>query len=56
MINPPPLGQALNGYEPGESVHIDYISIKDKEGILVLKDGFSVWTMLWYAEAFDVHQ
>ena len=52
-MTPPPLGEAVNGNEPGESVHIDYISIRDKEGILVMKCGFSCWTMLFYAEDFD---
>ena len=52
-MTPPPLGKAVNGNAPGDSVHIDYISIRNKEGILVIKDGFSCWTMLWYAEEFD---
>ena len=50
---PPPIGKALRGSEPGESLHLDFISMFDGEGLLVLKDGFSGFVLLWDAKAYN---
>ena len=50
---PPPIGKALRGSEPGESLHIDFITMFEGEGLLVLKDGFSGLVHLWDAKAYN---
>ena len=50
---PPPIGKALRGSEPGESLHLDFISMFEGEGLLVLKDGFSGFVLLWDAKAYN---
>ena len=50
---PPPLGKALRGDRPGVSLHMDYITIWEGAGLLVLKDGFSSFVLFWEANSFD---
>ena len=45
-VVPPPVGKALRGAEPGVSLHLDYITMFEGEGLLVLKDGFSGFVLL----------
>ena len=52
-VVPPPLGKALRGDRPGVSLHMDYITIWEGAGLLVLKDGFSSFVLLWEAQSFD---
>ncbi len=53
VVVPPPIGKALRGAEPGESLHLDFITMFEGEGLLVLKDGFSGFVLLWYAKAYN---
>ena len=53
MVVPPPIGKALRGAEPGESLHLDFITMFEGEGLLVLKDGFSGFVLLWDAKAYN---
>ena len=50
---PPPLGEALRGTIPGQSLHIDFVTMVDKEGLLVLEDGFSAFVLLWWADEYS---
>ena len=50
-VVPPPVGKALRGAEPGVSLHLDYITMFEGEGLLVLKDGFSGFVLHWKAAA-----
>jgi transposase InsO family protein len=52
-VIPPPLGKALRGDRPGVSLHMDYITMWEGAGLLVLKDGFSSFVLLWEANSFD---
>jgi hypothetical protein len=52
-VVPPPLGKALRGDRPGVSLHMDYITMWEGAGLLVLKDGFSSFVLLWEAQSFD---
>ena len=52
-VVPPPLGKALRGDRPGMSLHMDYITMWEGAGLLVLKDGFTSFVMLLEATAFD---
>ena len=45
------MGKALRGTAPGESLHMDYVTLFEDEGLLVLKDGFSGFVMLWDAKS-----
>ena len=47
------MGKALRGAAPGESLHMDYVALFEGEGLLVLKDGFSGFVMLWKAQAYN---
>ena len=53
VVPPPPLGKALRGDRPGMSLHMDYITMWEGAGVLVLKDGFTSFVLLWEATAFD---
>ncbi len=52
-VVPPPVGKALRGTAPGESLHMDYVTMFEGEGLLVLKDGFSGFIMLWDAKSYN---
>ena len=52
-VVPPPLGKALRRDRPGMSLHMDYITMWEGAGLLVLKDGFTSFVLLWEATAFD---
>ena len=43
---PPPAGKALWDAAPGVSLHLDFITMFEGEGLLVLKDGFSGFVLL----------
>ena len=66
-VKPRPLGKALAGKKPGESLHMDYLSLTeawegmegqepDSKGVLVSKDGFGGYVLLAAANKFDAKQ
>ena len=66
-VKPRPLGRALSGKQPGESLHMDYLSLTEaweniegpepcSKGILVAKDGLSGYVLLSAASKFDSSQ
>ena len=48
-----PVGKALRGTAPGEALHVDYVTMFEGEGLLVLKDGFSGFVMLWDTKYYN---
>ena len=52
-VIPPPVGKALRGTAPGESLHMDYVTLFKGKGLLVLKDSFSSFVMLWDAKSYN---
>jgi hypothetical protein len=45
-IEPPPLGQSLQGFAPVEAIHMDFVSTSPGKGDLVIKCGFMGFCML----------
>ena len=52
-VVPPPVGKALRGAAPGFSLHLDYITMFEGAGLLVLNDGFFGFVLLWEAAAYN---
>ena len=50
---PPPVGKTLRGAAPAEFLHFDFITLFKGEGLLVLKDRFSGFVLLWEAVAYN---
>ena len=52
-VIPPTAGKASRGASPSESLNLDYITLFEGDGLLVLKDGFSGFVILWEAAAYN---
>ena len=51
-VEPPPLGQALQGNSAGEAIHLDFVSTSPGRGNLVIKCGFTLYIMLFPTKEF----
>ena len=51
-VEPPPLGQALQGNSAGEAIHLDFVSTSPGRGNLVIKCGFTLYIMLFLTKEF----
>ena len=50
------MGKALRGTAPGESLHMNYVTMFEGEGLLVLKVDFSGFIMLWDAKSYNTDE